>query len=754
MESGPDQPHSVLSIHTGATDGINLHDIQNNTPIASCPSASAPELRNLGTSNITKESGGSSQPLLSISGTQHLGTSTSEPLLSTGDALEKYQIISEKLETLVSSNGKDADIQGLIAEVPRILLRCVSRDEAALAVAQKVFKGLYESSSNSAHVAAHLGILAAIRDVSKFVVKELTSWVIYSDEDRKFNKDITLGLIQSELLNLAEYNVHMAKLLDAGRNKGATEFAISLIRTLLNSDSRVISELHYLVDALAKNPVGNATATFSVSAGKDNNATQIKEKKAPDHSGAGREECNVVESGEMDPAGFYEKVSMLFTDWCRLCELPGANDSAFAHYVLQLQQSGLLKGDNTQDRFFNCIMKFTMSHCLPPEVISSGPLKSPHVQPLSFLAIDIYAKLVISIVRVGQFSSGFSISCQDKMIFSKCLTFLQVLAVAVKFIQKDADERKTSFNPRPYFRLFINWLLDLGSMDSVSDDIQVSTAFANAFHALQPLKVPGFSPQCISPNMRLPDPSTPNLKIDLLTEMSQPPHILSAVDAALRAKQIKGDVDEYLKTRPEESSFLTGLKQRLLLPPDDAARAGTRYNVPLINSLVLYVGTQAIQQLRERTPHAESTANSAPLAVFLVGAALDIFEILMIDLDTEGRYHVLNAIANQLRYPNNHTHYFSFIILYLFGESKQEIIQEQITRVLFERLIANQPHPWGLLIVIIELIKNPTYNFWSHSFTRCAPEIEKIFESVLRSCRGAKPLDESVVTGGVMPDLH
>lgn len=42
--------------------------------------------------------------------------------------------------------------------------------------------------------------------------------VIYSDEDRKFNKDVTVGLIRNELLNLAEYNVHMAKLLDAGRN--------------------------------------------------------------------------------------------------------------------------------------------------------------------------------------------------------------------------------------------------------------------------------------------------------------------------------------------------------------------------------------------------------------------------------------------------------------------------------------------------------------------------------------------------------
>jgi len=61
-------------------------------------------------------------------------------------------------------------------------------------------------------------------------------------------------------------------------------------------------------------------------------------------------------------------------------------------------------------------------------------------------------------------------------------------------------------------------------------------------------------------------------------------------------------------------------------------------------------------------------------------------------------------------------------------------VQEQITRVLLERLIVNRPHPWGLLITFIELIKNPRYNFWSHGFTRCAPEIEKLFESVARSC--------------------
>lgn len=46
-----------------------------------------------------------------------------------------------------------------------------------------------------------------------------------------------------------------------------------------------------------------------------------------------------------------------------------------------------------------------------------------------------------------------------------------------------------------------------------------------------------------------------------------------------------------------------------------------------------------------------------------------------------------------------------------------------------------RPHEqWGLLITFIELIKNPRYSFWSHSFTHCAPELERVFESVARSC--------------------
>jgi CCR4-NOT transcription complex subunit 1 len=58
------------------------------------------------------------------------------------------------------------------------------------------------------------------------------------------------------------------------------------------------------------------------------------------------------------------------------------------------------------------------------------------------------------------------------------------------------------------------------------------------------------------------------------------------VDGALKAKQIRTQIDECLM-RPEGSLFLTDLKQKLLLTQNEANIAGTRYNVPLVNSLVL-----------------------------------------------------------------------------------------------------------------------------------------------------------------------
>ncbi|XP_076470610.1 CCR4-NOT transcription complex subunit 1-like isoform X2 [Babylonia areolata] len=222
-------------------------------------------------------------------------------------------------------------------------------------------------------------------------------------------------------------------------------------------------------------------------------------------------------------------------------------------------------------------------------------------------------------------------------------------------------------------------------------------------------------------NMRLPDPFTPNLKVDSLPDIAQAPRILSNYVSIIHPASFRKDLDSYLKTR-SPITFLSDLKSNL-----QSTEAGSHYNIPLVNALVLYVGTQAIQ-------HVNSKGQTPSMNTIAPSPHMDIFQNLAVNLDTEGRYLFLTAISNQLRYPNSHTHYFSCCLLYLFAQAHNEAVKEQITRVLLERLIVNRPHPWGLLITFIELIKNPSFKFWQHDFVHCAPEIEKLFESVARSC--------------------
>jgi CCR4-NOT transcription complex subunit 1 len=46
------------------------------------------------------------------------------------------------------------------------------------------------------------------------------------------------------------------------------------------------------------------------------------------------------------------QVAVLFSDWCHIYDHPTMGDSAYSHYIVQLQQHGLLKGDDLTDRFF------------------------------------------------------------------------------------------------------------------------------------------------------------------------------------------------------------------------------------------------------------------------------------------------------------------------------------------------------------------------------------------------------------------
>jgi CCR4-NOT transcription complex subunit 1 len=83
------------------------------------------------------------------------------------------------------------------------------------------------------------------------------------------------------------------------------------------------------------------------------------------------------------------------------------------------------------------------------------------------------------------------------------------------------------------------------------------------------------------------------------------------------------DLDSYLKTR-SPITFLSDLKSNL-----QASDSGCHYNIPLINALVLYVGTQAIQ-------HISNKGQQPSMNTIAPSTHMDIFQNLAVNLDTEG----------------------------------------------------------------------------------------------------------------------
>jgi len=79
--------------------------------------------------------------------------------------------------------------------------------------------------------------------------------------------------------------------------------------------------------------------------------------------------------------------------------------------------------------------------------------------------------------------------------------------------------------------------------------------------------------------------------VDLLAEIAVPPRFRPGAEALL-PPALRAEVDAYLAAR-QPAGFLAALRQRLLLPAHEVHLCGTKYNVPLLNALVFYVGVQA-----------------------------------------------------------------------------------------------------------------------------------------------------------------
>ncbi|XP_038842833.1 CCR4-NOT transcription complex subunit 1-like isoform X11 [Salvelinus namaycush] len=746
--------------------------------------------------------------------------------------------LEQHLHAIPPALAINPQTQALRSLLEAVALARNSRDGiAALGLLQKAVEGLLDATSGAdadlllRYRECHLLVLKALQDGRAYgpqwCNKQITRCLIECRDEYKYNVEAVELLIRNHLVNMQQYDLHLAQSMENGLHYMAVAFAMQLVKLLL-VDERSVShiteaDLFHTIETLMRTSAhSRANAPEGLPQLMDVVRSNYEAMIDRAHGGPNfMMHSGISQASEYDdPPGLREKAEYLLREWVNLYHSAAAgrdSTKAFSAFVGQMHQQGILKTDDLITRFFRLCteMCVEISYRAQAEQQHNPAASAAIIRAKCYHNLDAFVRLIALLVK----HSGEATNTVTKINLLN-----KVLGIVVGVLIQDHDVRQTEFQQLPYHRIFIMLLLELNAPEHVLETInfQTLTAFCNTFHILRPTKAPGFvyawlelishrifiarmlahtpqqkgwpmyaqllidlfkylapflrnvelnkpmqilykgtlrvllvllhdfpeflcdyhygfcdviPPNCIQlrnlilsafpRNMRLPDPFTPNLKVDMLSEINIAPRILTNFTGVMPS-QFKKDLDSYLKTR-SPVTFLSELRSNLQVSNEP----GNRYNIQLINALVLYVGTQAIA-------HIHNKGSTPSMSTITHSAHMDIFQNLAVDLDTEGRYLFLNAIANQLRYPNSHTHYFSCTMLYLFAEANTEAIQEQITRVLLERLIVNRPHPWGLLITFIELIKNPAFKFWSHDFVHCAPEIEKLFQSVAQCCMGQK----------------
>jgi CCR4-NOT transcription complex subunit 1 len=590
-------------------------------------------------------------------------------------ALSNFGSLADDLDAAVERAGPDnaldalpegGPVHVLISKIQKVVTSCVSRDECGISISQRLFKRIYDNDRRLP-VEAALAILETIKDVCKKVVKELTTWVTYQTDDaRKYHKAITAGFIRSHLLNLSDFDSSLTKSMDGGRGTNAMDLALHVLRTVV-IDEQVVTciELSGMVDGLGKiasrskdpseqrelNAVVEAARKVTEPKAKgDSKGKAGKSSKSMPSSPAGGPEPALV------PAGLRDQIAGVFSQWVTIHGDASADKSAHAKFMSQLQQAGYLNADDMADQFFRVLTELAIEGARLTDE-AGAQLQAP-----KWATVDAFAALVVLLVKYYQpAKNGGSISLLTK-----------VFAVVVRCLHREYDAKGRGFNSRGFFRLFVNWLVDLNAPDPAleSSNYQVLQVFSNTLHSLRPQRLPGFAfawlelvshrmfmpklllapnekgwplfqrflidlfqflepslrtaeltdpirllyrgslrvllvllhdfPEfladyhfslcnvipvtCIQMrnlilsafprNMRLPDPFTPNLKVDLLPEINQSPRILSNTAAALG--ELKAGLDSFLSTR-QPSSFLVGLNNQLLLDPEAQAARKARY---------------------------------------------------------------------------------------------------------------------------------------------------------------------------------
>ncbi|KAG9120265.1 hypothetical protein FRC07_004317, partial [Ceratobasidium sp. 392] len=310
-------------------------------------------------------------------------------------AMERFVTLINELESLFlmasAQHGGEAlqssqEIRLYIRQILYLAQQSSDREETALAFSQKIVQLLYKSTSPLARE-VYVVILGRLCEQSTKVAKEATDWLLYAEDDRKLNVPVTTTLLQSRLIGLREQDMQLSKLVQRDWRPIVMEFTAKLIRECISGEQAFATRTDFprSLDALS----------HAAQLGK---APEEAISLLEEFQGMSRAPSSHVDSPPRTSSQpsthlvlLSERLAVHFDDWVRIFQRSPSSEKAFASYVMQLTNEGILKGEDISSFFFRVCTETSVEQW--SKYTAAGDFAA------AFQPIDALSRLIVLMIK-------------------------------------------------------------------------------------------------------------------------------------------------------------------------------------------------------------------------------------------------------------------------------------------------------------------------------------------------------------------
>lgn len=136
------------------------------------------------------------------------------------------------------------EVRHLVRQILFIAADSADRTRTPLLMSQKIVQLLYKTPSQLGRE-IYVALLDQLCHSFEEVAKEAITWLIYAEDERKFNIPVTVTLLKSNLVSISQEDQQLAKLLYSDPRSNLQNFAAGLIRECLAADPPLATQAQF-----------------------------------------------------------------------------------------------------------------------------------------------------------------------------------------------------------------------------------------------------------------------------------------------------------------------------------------------------------------------------------------------------------------------------------------------------------------------------------------------------------------------------